>query len=88
MWHFFQQVEIQGMKASHIRDAVALIEFADILEKEMKNGIPWDELKAAKKLKQLRKQQKNNRQGFETEVLCILTIIWHLFILRNDFYSQ
>ena len=52
------------MKASHIRDAVALIEFADILESEMKNGIPWDELKAAKKLKQLRKQQKNNRQGY------------------------
>ncbi len=49
------------MKASHIRDAVALIEFAALLESEMKSGIKWDELKAAKKLKELRQQQALNK---------------------------
>jgi len=49
------------MKASSIRDAVALIEFADILERGMKSRVVWDELKAAKKLKQLRQEQKHNR---------------------------
>lgn len=42
------QVEIKGMKKSHIRDAVALIEFADLLESELRHGKSWDELKAAK----------------------------------------
>ena len=55
------------MKAAHVRDAVALIEFADILEREMGEGKPWDELKAANKLKQLRKQQAFNKgQSFAT----------------------
>ena len=49
------------MKRAHIRDAVALIELADILETEMKMNVVWDELKAAKKLKQLRGEQKHNR---------------------------
>ena len=52
------------MKTSSIRDAVALIEFADILERGMKSRVVWDELKAAKKLKQLRQEQKHNRHGF------------------------
>ena len=55
------QVEIRGMKASNIRDAVALIEFADILEVGMANGEEWDELKAAAKLKKLRQQQPLNK---------------------------
>ena len=61
---FCLQVEIQGMKTSSVRDAVALIEFADILERGMKSRVDWDELKAAKKLKQLRQEQKHNRHGF------------------------
>ena len=52
------------MKASSIRDAVALIEFADILERGMKSQVVWDELKARQKLKQLRQEQKHNRHGF------------------------
>ena len=45
------------MKAAHLRDAVALIEFADLLENEMKKGNVWDELKAARKLKEFRQKQ-------------------------------
>ena len=32
------------MKTSSVRDAVALIEFADILERGMKGRVFWDEL--------------------------------------------
>lgn len=49
------------MKRANVRDAVALIEFAELLEDEMKNGKAWDELKAAKKLKELRQQQLLNK---------------------------
>lgn len=57
----YLQVEIRGMKAANIRDAVALIEFADILEQGMAKGEEWDELKAASKLKKLRQQQPLNK---------------------------
>ena len=55
------QVEIRGMKAANVRDAVALIEFADILERGMANDEEWDELKAALELKKLRQQQPLNK---------------------------
>jgi Xaa-Pro aminopeptidase len=49
------------MKAANIRDGVALIEFADILERGMERGEDWDELKAAQKLGELRRAQDLNR---------------------------
>ncbi|XP_064603094.1 xaa-Pro aminopeptidase 1-like isoform X2 [Liolophura sinensis] len=50
-------VERQGMKNSHIRDAVALISFMQRLEKEVKEGKPWTEVSAAMELKKYREKQ-------------------------------
>lgn len=55
------QVEIRGMESANIRDAVALIDFADILEQGMERGEDWDELKADKRLTALRREQDLNR---------------------------
>ena len=52
------QVEISGMKAAYIRDAVALIEFSEILATSMAQGDTWTELKAAETLEKLRSAQK------------------------------
>ena len=49
------------MKAAYIRDSAALIEFADILEKGMKKGEHWTEIKAAKTLEDLRSRQKYSK---------------------------
>lgn len=55
------KVEVQGMKNAHIRDAVALIEFASDIEDGMAKGEVWDELKVARRLKELRSTQKWNK---------------------------
>ena len=49
------------MKSANIRDAVALIEMADILDRGMAKREDWDELKVAEKLKKLRGQQALNK---------------------------
>ncbi|KAL4232855.1 Xaa-Pro aminopeptidase 1 [Mactra antiquata] len=54
-------VEVEGMKRSHIRDAVALITFLTKLEKEVKEGKKWTELSAAQDLDQHRREQEHNR---------------------------
>ncbi|XP_069123793.1 xaa-Pro aminopeptidase 1-like isoform X1 [Argopecten irradians] len=54
-------VEQQGMRNSHIRDAVALIKFLAKLEKEVKEGKRWTEVGAAADLKQHRLAVKDNR---------------------------
>ncbi|XP_046359221.2 xaa-Pro aminopeptidase 1-like [Haliotis rufescens] len=54
-------VERAGMQASHIRDAVALINFLERLEREVKAGQPWTEVKAAVELKKERFKQELNR---------------------------
>ncbi|XP_060069238.1 xaa-Pro aminopeptidase 1-like isoform X3 [Ylistrum balloti] len=54
-------VEQQGMRNSHIRDAVALIKFMAKLEKEVKEGKHWTEVKAAADLKKHRMAVKDNR---------------------------
>ncbi|XP_060590644.1 xaa-Pro aminopeptidase 2-like [Ruditapes philippinarum] len=48
------EVEVEGMKKSHIRDAVALITFLEKLETDVKAGKKCTELSAADDLKQLR----------------------------------
>ncbi|XP_052277353.1 xaa-Pro aminopeptidase 1-like isoform X8 [Dreissena polymorpha] len=53
--------EVEGMKKSHIRDAVALISFLEKLEREVKAGQPWTELSAANDLKTYRYAQQFNR---------------------------
>ncbi|XP_018494166.1 xaa-Pro aminopeptidase 1 [Galendromus occidentalis] len=51
-------IEIEGMKKAHVRDAVALIEFLDWMEKEVpKGGVT--EISAADKLESLRRQQSD-----------------------------
>ncbi|XP_052807402.1 xaa-Pro aminopeptidase 1-like isoform X1 [Mya arenaria] len=54
-------VEVEGMKKSHIRDAVALISFLERLEREVKEGKEWTELSAAKALAESRYAQQHNR---------------------------
>ncbi|XP_021366771.1 xaa-Pro aminopeptidase 1-like isoform X1 [Mizuhopecten yessoensis] len=54
-------VEQQGMRNSHIRDAVALIKFLAKLEKEVKEKKHWTEVSAAADLKQHRFAVKDNR---------------------------
>ena len=61
IFHILVKVEISGMKSANIRDAVALMEMADILERGMAKNEDWDELKVAKKLKKLRGQQALNK---------------------------
>uniref|UniRef100_A0A2P2I282 Xaa-Pro aminopeptidase 1-like n=1 Tax=Hirondellea gigas TaxID=1518452 RepID=A0A2P2I282_9CRUS len=51
------EVEFQGMKNSHLRDAVALVDFLAFLEKEIEAGNDWDEISAATKLEEYRAEQ-------------------------------
>ncbi|XP_076058847.1 xaa-Pro aminopeptidase 1-like isoform X2 [Oratosquilla oratoria] len=51
------EVEIEGMKNSHIRDAVALVSFLSFMEEEMKTGGTWDEITASEKLLEYRQEQ-------------------------------
>ena len=52
-------VEIQGMKNAHIRDAVALCHMLAILEEEIVNDTRvWTELDVEKKLDEFRSQQE------------------------------
>ncbi|XP_076336088.1 xaa-Pro aminopeptidase 1-like isoform X2 [Tachypleus tridentatus] len=55
------EVEIEGMKNAHLRDAVALIDFVSLLEEEVKAGIPWDEIKAQEELSKYRLEQPLNK---------------------------
>nr|AMO02532.1 xaa-pro aminopeptidase 1c [Tityus serrulatus] len=52
--------EIEGMKSSHIKDSVAIIDFVALLEEEVIQGKPWDEIKAMETISQLRRQQELN----------------------------
>ncbi|XP_070000806.1 uncharacterized protein [Penaeus vannamei] len=49
--------EAQGMKNAHVRDAVAVCEFLAFLEREIAAGNVWDEIEAATKLEELRREQ-------------------------------
>ncbi|XP_042885585.1 uncharacterized protein LOC122261838 isoform X2 [Penaeus japonicus] len=49
--------EIQGMKKAHVRDAVAVSEFLAFMEREIAAGNAWDEIEAATKLEELRREQ-------------------------------
>ncbi|XP_046581761.1 xaa-Pro aminopeptidase ApepP-like [Haliotis rubra] len=55
------EVERAGMQAAHIRDAVALIEFMEKLEREVKAGEYWSEVTADADLKEHRLEQDKNR---------------------------
>ncbi|XP_018018253.2 xaa-Pro aminopeptidase ApepP-like [Hyalella azteca] len=52
-------VEAKGMKAAHLRDAVALVDFLAFLEKEVESGREWDELSAAQRLDEYRAEQEH-----------------------------
>ncbi|XP_061176383.1 xaa-Pro aminopeptidase 1-like isoform X2 [Saccostrea echinata] len=54
-------VERNGMRNSHKRDAVALITFMTKLEKEVKAGKRWTEVSAARDLKTYREKKLYNR---------------------------
>ena len=51
-------VEIQGMENANVKDSVALISFFAKLEKSMREGEDWDEIKAAKEVLKFRQKQK------------------------------
>ncbi|KAK4301818.1 hypothetical protein Pmani_026085 [Petrolisthes manimaculis] len=53
------EVEAQGMKNAHLRDAVAVCDFLAFMEREITSGQSWDEIEAAAKLSELREQQKH-----------------------------
>ncbi|GAB1602992.1 xaa-Pro aminopeptidase 1-like [Argonauta hians] len=55
------EVERKGMENAHIRDAVAVIDFIQMLEKEVKDGKRWTEISAAEELNKKRSEQKYNR---------------------------
>ncbi|KAK9458055.1 peptidase M24, structural domain-containing protein [Dipodascopsis uninucleata] len=52
-------IEIEGMRQAHIRDGVAQIKYFAWLEKVLNNGEYYDEITAADKLEQFRKEQEN-----------------------------
>ncbi|XP_063859431.1 xaa-Pro aminopeptidase 1-like isoform X2 [Scylla paramamosain] len=52
-------VEIKGMRNAHLKDAVALCDFLALLEREVTMGVYWDELSAATKSEEFRRQQQN-----------------------------
>ena len=55
------------MKSANIRDSVAIMELASTLEDGILGGEHWDELKVAKELEDLRKQQQYYKGlSFET----------------------
>ncbi|KAG0728099.1 Xaa-Pro aminopeptidase 1 [Chionoecetes opilio] len=51
--------EVQGMKAAHVRDGVAVCAFLSFMEREVMAGNAWDEIEAATKLHNLRQDQRN-----------------------------
>ncbi|XP_062613276.1 xaa-Pro aminopeptidase 1-like isoform X2 [Saccostrea cucullata] len=55
------EIERQGMRNSHKRDAEALITFMTKLEKEVKEGKRWTEVSAAQDLKTHREKKLYNR---------------------------
>lgn len=48
-------VELEGMRRSHVRDAVALVTYFCWLEKEMAAGVAHTECSVADKLEELRR---------------------------------
>lgn len=50
-------IEIQGMKNAHVKDAVALCDFLNFMEKEITSGQNWTEISAADKLAEYRAEQ-------------------------------
>ena len=55
-------IEAQGMKSCHIRDAVALCEFAAHIEEEIQNGAEdWTEISASQLLADYRSQQNHSK---------------------------
>jgi len=53
------EVELEGMRRSHLRDAVALCHYFSWLEAQLKSGAVLDEVDAADYLESLRAQQKD-----------------------------
>lgn len=53
------ETELEGMRACHIRDGAALIEYFAWLEKELQSGTKIDEVEGADKLEEFRKKQKH-----------------------------
>ncbi|KAK7068099.1 Xaa-Pro aminopeptidase 2 [Halocaridina rubra] len=51
------EVEVQGMKRAHIKDAVALCDFLSFMEQEITDGNAWNEMEAAETLSEYREQQ-------------------------------
>ena len=49
------------MKRANVKDAVAIIEFAQEIEEGLSNGDVWTELRASDRVTALRKLQKHNR---------------------------
>ncbi|XP_064629361.1 xaa-Pro aminopeptidase 1-like isoform X1 [Lineus longissimus] len=61
------EVEQAGMKKAYLRDAVAFVDFMSRLEREVKSGITWTEMTAAKELlKYRRRLPLNMGASFET----------------------
>lgn len=55
------QVEVNGMKRSHLRDSSAIVEFLSELENDMLNAVDknWTEISAADRLAQIRSKKEN-----------------------------
>jgi len=53
------KVEIQGIKEAHLKDGVALVKFFAWLEHQILQGKDIDEIRAAEKQLEFRKEQKN-----------------------------
>ncbi|XP_064628931.1 xaa-Pro aminopeptidase 1-like [Lineus longissimus] len=53
-------IERDGMRRAHLKDAVALIDFVQMLEKSVQNGDYWTELSAEATLEGYRRAQKDN----------------------------
>lgn len=49
--------ELEGMRNCHVRDGAALIQYFSWLENELKKGIELDEVQAADKLEEFRKEK-------------------------------
>lgn len=54
------EIEVEGMKSAHVRDAVALAQFAAHLESEIGSSQNWTEISAANLLEDYRRQQPLN----------------------------
>ncbi|XP_067011174.2 xaa-Pro aminopeptidase 1 [Anabrus simplex] len=50
-------VEIHGMRAAHIRDAVAMCDFLAYFEDKLSSGRQWTEMKVAQTIDQFRREQ-------------------------------